>query len=198
MFGFADDVKPWHLLSPFVAEARRQTLPVRSRYNRHTNVILPMPSGLPRSAGPSPGAVPVPLARSCRPVLPSGPAVRSLSRPFSRFPAMSQLLSDYPLLHHNTFGFKMSARATRSGLANEAQVSALAQDGRIAGLPMLVLGGGSNVVLTRDFDGVAVARRIAWPARNWRKIMTPFLWKPARGRTGTNSSRGPCRKACLS
>ncbi len=68
---------------------------------------------------------------------------------------MSQLLSDYPLLHHNTFGFNVRARHALR-LANEAQVSALAHDARIAGLPVLVLGGGSNVVLTRDFDGVAL------------------------------------------
>jgi UDP-N-acetylmuramate dehydrogenase len=64
-------------------------------------------------------------------------------------------LSDYPLLAHNTFGFAVRARhACR--LTSEAQVVAFARDADLAALPRLVLGGGSNVVLTRDFDGVAL------------------------------------------
>jgi UDP-N-acetylmuramate dehydrogenase len=66
-----------------------------------------------------------------------------------------QLLSDYPLLAHNTFGFDVRAKhAVR--LTEEAQIPALARDDRLGGLPQLVLGGGSNVVLTRNFDGVAL------------------------------------------
>jgi UDP-N-acetylmuramate dehydrogenase len=66
-----------------------------------------------------------------------------------------EILSHYPLLAHNTFGFDVRARhACR--LASEADVVALVHDARLAKLPQLVLGGGSNVVLTRDFDGVAL------------------------------------------
>ncbi|SAL71724.1 UDP-N-acetylenolpyruvoylglucosamine reductase [Caballeronia terrestris] len=65
------------------------------------------------------------------------------------------LIADYPLRAHNTFGFDVRARFAMR-LESEAQVAALANDGRIANLPQLVLGGGSNVVLTRDFDGVAL------------------------------------------
>src|SRR5476649_643945 len=66
-----------------------------------------------------------------------------------------QLLSDYPLLAHNTFGFDVRAKhAIR--LTDEAQILALARDAGLNGLPQLVLGGGSNVVLTRNFDGVAL------------------------------------------
>jgi UDP-N-acetylmuramate dehydrogenase len=66
-----------------------------------------------------------------------------------------KLLSDYPLLAHNTFGFDVRAKyAVR--LTEEAQIPALARDARLSGLPQLVLGGGSNVVLTRNFDGVAL------------------------------------------
>ncbi|SAL11199.1 UDP-N-acetylmuramate dehydrogenase [Caballeronia humi] len=69
---------------------------------------------------------------------------------------MSQpLIADYPLRAHNTFGFDVRARFAMT-LESEAQVAALAGDARIAKLPQLVLGGGSNVVLTRDFDGVAL------------------------------------------
>ena len=63
-----------------------------------------------------------------------------------------QLFSDYPLLAHNTFGFDVHAKhAVR--LTEEAQIPALARDARLSGMRQLVLGGGSNVVLTRNFDG---------------------------------------------
>ncbi|MDR5766037.1 MULTISPECIES: UDP-N-acetylmuramate dehydrogenase [unclassified Caballeronia] len=66
-----------------------------------------------------------------------------------------QLLSDFSLLAHNTFGFDARARhAMRIDSVDAA--AALATDARIANMPQLVLGGGSNIVLTRDFDGVAL------------------------------------------
>jgi UDP-N-acetylmuramate dehydrogenase len=66
-----------------------------------------------------------------------------------------ELLSNYPLLAHNTFGFDVRAKyAVR--LTEEAQIAALALDERLNGQARLVLGGGSNVVLTKDFDGVAL------------------------------------------
>ncbi|TCK42664.1 UDP-N-acetylmuramate dehydrogenase [Paraburkholderia sp. BL8N3] len=68
---------------------------------------------------------------------------------------MPELIADCSLRAHNTFGFDVRARYALT-LTSEAQVAALAQDARIANLPQLVLGGGSNVVLTRDFDGVAL------------------------------------------
>src|ERR1700727_2737107 len=74
-----------------------------------------------------------------------------------------EILSDYPLLAHNTFGFDVRARPA-CRLTSEADVVAvvrelapeLAHEARLAKLPQLVLGGGSNIVLTRDFDGVAL------------------------------------------
>ncbi len=70
-------------------------------------------------------------------------------------PSLAPLLSDYPLAGHNTFGFTVRARhAIR--LTDEAQVATLRHDARIAGLPLLVIGGGSNLVLTRNVDGVAL------------------------------------------
>jgi UDP-N-acetylmuramate dehydrogenase len=66
-----------------------------------------------------------------------------------------QFLSDYPLLAHNTFGFDVRAKyAVR--LTEEAQIRALARDARLSALRQLVLGGGSNVVLTRNFEGIAL------------------------------------------
>ncbi|SAK43619.1 UDP-N-acetylenolpyruvoylglucosamine reductase [Caballeronia catudaia] len=71
-----------------------------------------------------------------------------------------QLLTDFPLLPHNTFGFDVRARHAMRIDSVDAAAS-LARDARIANLPQLVLGGGSNVVLTRDFDGVALIVGIA-------------------------------------
>ncbi|WP_250452186.1 UDP-N-acetylmuramate dehydrogenase [Caballeronia sp. ATUFL_M2_KS44] len=67
----------------------------------------------------------------------------------------ASLLADYSLRPHNTFGFDVRARHAMHIDSVEA-AAALADDARIAGMPKLVLGGGSNVVLTRDFDGVAL------------------------------------------
>ncbi len=65
------------------------------------------------------------------------------------------LIAGYPLKAHNTFGFDVSARfACR--IEREAQLMAAVRDPRVAGLPRLVLGGGSNVVLTGDFPGLVL------------------------------------------
>ncbi|CAH2926594.1 MAG: UDP-N-acetylenolpyruvoylglucosamine reductase (EC [uncultured Paraburkholderia sp.] len=64
-------------------------------------------------------------------------------------------IAGYPLKAHNTFGFDVRAQwACR--IEHEAQLLAAANDPRAAGLPRLVLGGGSNVVLTRDFAGIVL------------------------------------------
>ncbi|WP_027795745.1 UDP-N-acetylmuramate dehydrogenase [Paraburkholderia acidipaludis] len=61
----------------------------------------------------------------------------------------------YPLRAHNTFGFDVRARfACR--IDTEAALTEAARDPRAAGLATLVLGGGSNIVLTRDFDGLVL------------------------------------------
>ena len=64
-------------------------------------------------------------------------------------------IADYPLKAHNTFGFDVRARfACR--IEHEDQLMAAVRDPRAAGLPRLVLGGGSNVVLTGDFGGLVL------------------------------------------
>jgi UDP-N-acetylmuramate dehydrogenase len=66
---------------------------------------------------------------------------------------MPDLIADYPLRAHNTFGFDVRARyACRLDTPADARF-ALA-DPRVATLPRLMLGGGSNVVFTGDFDGL--------------------------------------------
>lgn len=69
--------------------------------------------------------------------------------------APDALQADYSLRDHNTFGFDVRARLG-GVIRSEAALAALRADGRIVGMPRLVLGAGSNVVLTRDFDGLAL------------------------------------------
>lgn len=70
-------------------------------------------------------------------------------------PAPASLLNSYPLQAHNTFGFDVRARLA-CRVEREEQLLAAVRDPRVVGLPRLVLGGGSNVVLTRDFDGLVL------------------------------------------
>ena len=65
------------------------------------------------------------------------------------------LLNSYPLQAHNTFGFDVRARLA-CRVEREEQLLAAVRDPRVVGLPRLVLGGGSNLVLTRDFDGLVL------------------------------------------
>ena len=75
-----------------------------------------------------------------------------MSRPYTE-PFL--LLPDYSLRAHNTFGFDARARWF-CRIESPDQFLAALHDPRVTGLPHLVLGGGSNVVLTRDFDGVVL------------------------------------------
>ncbi|WP_253189680.1 UDP-N-acetylmuramate dehydrogenase [Paraburkholderia fungorum] len=64
-------------------------------------------------------------------------------------------MAGYPLKAHNTFGFDVRAQfACR--IEREEQLMVAVRDPRAAGLPRLVLGGGSNVVLTGDFGGLVL------------------------------------------
>jgi UDP-N-acetylmuramate dehydrogenase len=106
------------------------------------------------------------------------------------------LIADYPLRAHNTFGFDVRAQfACR--IEREDQLLAAVRDPRAAGLPRLVLGGGSNVVLTRDFAGLVLlialrGRRVvhedgaAWyveaaAGENWHEFVA---WTLAHGLPG--------------
>ncbi|CAB3647700.1 UDP-N-acetylmuramate dehydrogenase [Paraburkholderia rhynchosiae] len=67
----------------------------------------------------------------------------------------AEFIAGYPLKAHNTFGFDVRAQwACR--IEREAQLMTAVRDPRAAGLPRLVLGGGSNVVLTGDFAGLVL------------------------------------------
>ncbi|PZX29229.1 UDP-N-acetylenolpyruvoylglucosamine reductase, FAD-binding [Cupriavidus phytorum] len=65
----------------------------------------------------------------------------------------------YPLRRHNTFGFDARARLAVH-VRSEADLIAALADPRAAGLPLVVLGGGSNVVLTGDLDALVLLMEI--------------------------------------
>ena len=110
--------------------------------------------------------------------------------------AVVSFLSSFPLKAHNTFGFDVRARLA-CRIEHEAQIVAAVDDPRSAGLPRLILGGGSNVVLTRDFDGLVLlvalrGRRLAcedddaWyveaaAGENWHEFVE---WTLAQGLPG--------------
>src|SRR5688572_29124927 len=62
---------------------------------------------------------------------------------------------DFPLKHFNTFGIDVRAKHYLRVTSPEILRSALA-DPQLAAMPRLVLGGGSNLLLTRDFPGLVL------------------------------------------
>ena len=64
-------------------------------------------------------------------------------------------ISDYSLKAHNTFGIE--ARCKRFlEFENELEAQEVAKVLRQSVLPYIIIGGGSNLLLTRDFDGIVV------------------------------------------
>ncbi|QGZ60730.1 UDP-N-acetylmuramate dehydrogenase [Paraburkholderia acidisoli] len=66
----------------------------------------------------------------------------------------------YPLRAHNTFGFDVRARLA-CRVTSEADLLDAVRDPRAQDMATLVLGGGSNVVFTRDFDGLVLLMSLA-------------------------------------
>jgi UDP-N-acetylmuramate dehydrogenase len=64
------------------------------------------------------------------------------------------------LRHFNTFGVEARA-ALFARIRSEDELRQTLADPRLAGAPRLVLGGGSNVLFTRDFDGCVLKIEIA-------------------------------------
>jgi UDP-N-acetylmuramate dehydrogenase len=73
---------------------------------------------------------------------------------------MYDVLTDHPLQSANSFGIAARSRYAVE-IRDEADLPAVLADPRFAGLPRRLLGGGSNVVLTGDFDGLTLLMRIA-------------------------------------
>lgn len=70
-------------------------------------------------------------------------------------PADLSILDDFPLASLNTFRIPARARHYLR-VDGAAQLEAVRCDPRLAGLPRLVLGGGSNMLFTRDFEGIVL------------------------------------------
>lgn len=69
---------------------------------------------------------------------------------------MSTLLQEQvSLKRFNTFGIDVNA-ALFANIQTEAELKELLGDADAKNIPMLVLGGGSNILFTRDFDGLLI------------------------------------------
>ena len=66
-----------------------------------------------------------------------------------------ELHHDYPLRELNTFGIAASAKAYAQ-VRSVADLQAVRADSALSAMPRLLLGGGSNLLLTRDFDGLVL------------------------------------------
>ena len=94
---------------------------------------------------------------------------------------MADLSADFSLLPYNTFGFDVRARYA-CVLQYESEIAQLLAEPRLAGLPRLVLGGGSNVVLSGAFDGVVWLMRMQG-RRLVREDAEAFYVEAAAGET---------------
>ncbi len=66
---------------------------------------------------------------------------------------------DFSLRNHNTFGVEASAHAYLR-IASTDMLANVNSDLTLAAMPRLVLGGGSNILLTRDFPGLVLHMEI--------------------------------------
>ena len=66
---------------------------------------------------------------------------------------------DFSLCNHNTFGVEASAHAYLP-IASAAMLAEVKSDAVLAAMPRLVLGGGSNILLTKDFPGLVLHMEI--------------------------------------
>jgi UDP-N-acetylmuramate dehydrogenase len=70
-----------------------------------------------------------------------------------------EIQHDFSLRNLNTFGVDASARAYLP-VTSVAVLSDVSRDSTFAALPRLILGGGSNILLTRDFPGLVLHMQI--------------------------------------
>src|SRR5690349_8626277 len=62
---------------------------------------------------------------------------------------------DFPLQRYNTFGVSAKAQAYLQVMSVD-MLRVIRENTKLAGLSRLVLGGGSNLLLTRDFPGLVL------------------------------------------
>ena len=62
---------------------------------------------------------------------------------------------NHPLREHNSFGIEASAHAYLK-VTSADQLEAVRNNAELSALPRLILGGGNNILLTRDFSGLVL------------------------------------------
>ena len=72
---------------------------------------------------------------------------------------MSNIQENYSLKNYNTFGISAKAKYFAS-FSSEAELTALLKNNICKTEPLFILGGGSNILLTQDFEGIVLANNI--------------------------------------
>ena len=72
---------------------------------------------------------------------------------------MSNILHNYSLKNHNTFGVDAKAKHFAS-FNSEEELTELLKNNICKTEPLFILGGGSNILLTKDFKGIVLANKI--------------------------------------
>jgi len=72
---------------------------------------------------------------------------------------MSNILHNYALKNHNTFGVAAKAKYFAS-FSSEEELTELLKNNICKNEPLCILGGGSNILLTQDFEGIVLANKI--------------------------------------
>ena len=72
---------------------------------------------------------------------------------------MSNILHNYSLKNYNTFGIAAKAKYF-ARFSSEAELTALLKNNICKTEPIFILGGGSNILLTQDFEGIVLANNI--------------------------------------
>ena len=97
------------------------------------------------------------------------------------------------LQHLRPAGGGADARAHRERRRRAPRASTHPQLGRA---PKFILGGGSNIVLTRDMPQVVLKVEVRGPAPRRGRAPTPGSSRPAPARTGTTSSTWTLEQGC--
>lgn len=77
---------------------------------------------------------------------------------------------NYSLKHHNTFGIDAKCEKFVE-YCSESEAKEVAELLRSSHVPFIIIGGGSNLLLTRDFDGIVVHSACKGVSRNGNKLV---------------------------
>ena len=100
-----------------------------------------------------------------------------------------------PASRYNTLRHRRRLRTTLVRVASDADVRRVLDDPELGRAPKFVLGGGSNIVLTRDMPQLVLKVEVRGHAPGRGARPTPGSSRPAPARTGTTSSPGRSSRA---